>query len=221
MQMCIESIETNQALSSQPMPKLAAICTTYYPGSHADVIVSRWLDPHPSDGQWGWQPRTRIAALYVAQPRPDLALLDLPKSQWRTLSFRADLELAQPTAREYGVPMFGTIHDALTLGGDTLAVDGVLLIGEHGDYPVNEHGQTLYPRKEFFDQIVAVFRASGRGVPLFSDKHLSWNIAWAQEMVSTARAIGFPMMAGSSLPYSFTLKPVLPPGAQLDEAVML
>jgi hypothetical protein len=38
----------------------------------------------------------------------------------------------------------------------------VLLIGEHGDYPKNDLGQTLYPRYEFFTAIVDVFRKSGR-----------------------------------------------------------
>ncbi len=183
------------------------------------MIVSRWLDPHPTDDCWGWQPRTRIASLYVAQPRRDLRLLNTPRSQWRRLPFDHDLELGQPIARAYGVPMFGSIRDALTLGGASLAVDGVLLIGEHGDYPTNALGQKLYPRKAFFDEIVAVFRESGRCVPVFCDKHLSWNGAWAQEMVATAREMGFPLMAGSSLPYSFALTPPLPNGAALAEGV--
>lgn len=119
----------------------------------------------------------------------------------------------------HGVPMFDTIREALTLGGRTLAVDGVLLIGEHGDYPLNSLRQKLYPRKAFFDEIVAVFRKSGRCVPVFCDKHLSWNADWAREMVATARAMGFPLMAGSSLPYSFTLRPPLPRAAELVEGV--
>lgn len=208
-------------MNSETDFKIAALCTAYYPGSHADVIVSRWLDPHPTDAEWGWQPRTRIASLYVAQFPPDATLFDLPKSQWRTLSFRPDLDLAKPTAREYGVPLFDTIRDALTLGGDGLAVDGVLLIGEHGNYPVNARRQTLYPRKEFFDEIAAVFRDSGRSAPVFCDKHLSWNIAWAQEMVAAARQLNFPFMAGSSLPYSFRVMPELLPGADLVEGVMV
>jgi hypothetical protein len=93
-----------------------------------------------------------------------------------------------------------TIADALTAGGRTLDVDGVLLIGEHGGYPRNEKGQTLYPRYEFFAQIIDVFRKSGRSVPIFSDKHLSWSWDHADEMVKTSRAIRFPLMAGSSLP---------------------
>ena len=64
---------------------------------------------------------------------------------------------------------------ALTDGGRTLSVDGILLIGEHGTYPRNEKGQTLYPRYEFFAQIIDVFRKSGRSVPIFNDKHLSWS----------------------------------------------
>jgi hypothetical protein len=199
--------------------KVAAICTTYFPASHADVIVSRWLAPHPTDAEWGWRPRTQIASLYVAQPRPDRRLLDLPRDQWRSLGFNPDLELGQPIASAHGVPMFDSIHDALTLGGDALAVDGVLLIGEHGDYPTNALGQKLYPRKEFFDEIIAVFRESGRCAPVFCDKHLSWNGDWAQAMVATARELRFPLMAGSSLPYSFRLEPPLPAGAELIEGV--
>ena len=201
------------------MHKIAAICTTYFPTSHADVIVSRWLEPRPTDERWGWQPRSRIASLHVAQPRPNRRLIELPPVRWGEVPHSRELELGAPLARIHSVPMFNTIREALTLGGHTLAVDGVLLIGEHGDYPVNPIGQTLYPRKEFFDEIVAVFRESGRCVPVFCDKHLSWNAEWAREMVATAREMGFPLMAGSSLPYSFTLKPPLPPAAELVEGV--
>ncbi|MCL6509292.1 MAG: hypothetical protein K6U78_01245, partial [Anaerolineae bacterium] len=182
------------------MHKIAAICTTYFPTSHADVIVSRWMEPRPTDERWGWQPRTRIASLYVAQHRPNRRLIELPPARWGEVPHSRELELGAPLARIHSVPMFNTIREALTLGGHTLAVDGVLLIGEHGDYPVNSLGQTLYPRKEFFDEIVAVFRESGRCVPVFCDKHLSWNAEWAREMVATAREMGFPLMAGSSLP---------------------
>ena len=42
--------------------------------------------------------------------------------------------------------IYPTIAEALTLGGGKLAVDGVVLVGEHGNYPKNEKGQTKYPR---------------------------------------------------------------------------
>ena len=48
-----------------------------------------------------------------------------------------DADISARLAASWGVPRFGSIRDALTLGGATLAVDGVLLIGEHGEYPTN------------------------------------------------------------------------------------
>ena len=44
-------------------------------------------------------------------------------------------DLARATAKRHGVPIHPTVEDALTLGGSNLAVDGVVIIGEHGDYP--------------------------------------------------------------------------------------
>ena len=116
--------------------------------------------------------------------------------------------------------VYPTIAGALTRGGDSLAVDGVLSIGEHGKYPRNEKGQTLYPRYEFFQQTVEVFQRSGRSVPVFNDKHLSWNWEWAQSMVATAKALNFPFMAGSSLPVTWRMPAVdTPLGAEITEAV--
>ena len=77
-------------------------------------------------------------------------------------------------------------------------MDGVLLIAEHGDYPYNAKGQKLYPRYEFFQKIVGRFRKSGRSVPVFCDKHLSYDRKKAAEMVATAQEMRFPLMAGSS-----------------------
>ena len=54
--------------------------------------------------------------------------------------------------------VYPTIAEALRRGDRSLAVDGVLVIGEHGDYPINEKGQILYPRYEFFEQVVDGFR---------------------------------------------------------------
>jgi hypothetical protein len=99
-------------------------------------------------------------------------------------------------------------------------VDGVLLIGEHGNYRRNEKGQTQYPRYEFFQQIVNVFRSSGRSVPVFNDKHLSWNWDWAKEMYDTARRLGFAFMAGSSLPVTWRTPSLeMPLGARIREAM--
>jgi hypothetical protein len=110
----------------------------------------------------------------------------------------------------------------LTLGGEKLAVDGVVVVGEHGRYPQNEKGQTLWPRYEFFMEIVEVFRQSGRTAPVFSDKHLSWNWEWATEMVETSKAMGFPFIAGSSVPHNRRMPPIeIPRNAEVEEVIGL
>jgi hypothetical protein len=115
-----------------------------------------------------------------------------------------------------------TIADALTSDGRTLSVDAVLLIGEHGTYPRNEKGQTLYPRYEFFAQIIDLFRKNGRSVPIFNDKHLSWSWDHAHEMVATSRVLGFPLMAGSSLPVTRRLPAIdFPYGAEPTEVMAI
>jgi len=125
-------------------------------------------------------------------------------------------------ANDFEIPIYPSIDKALCLGGEKLAVDAVLLIGEHGDYPDNEKGQTQYPRKEFFDQTVAVFRRSGRVAPVFNDKHLSYRWDWAKEMYDTARQLKIPFMAGSSVPLAERRPPLeLPEEAKIVEAVSI
>ena len=125
-------------------------------------------------------------------------------------------------ARHPGMKIYPTIAEALTAGGNKLAVDGVVIVGEHGNYPRNERGQTKYPRYEFFQQMVKVFRESGRSVPVFSDKHLSWNWVWARQMYDTSREMGFAFMAGSSLPVTWRTPSVeMPRGARISEALCL
>jgi hypothetical protein len=178
--------------------KLAVLTTEYSPRSHADVIVSRWLEPRPTDALHGWEkPVTTIASLYVEQ--------------------RGENDLAGGVSERHNVPIFSTLEDALTLGGSELAVDGILLIAEHGNFPFNALQQKLYPRKEMFDRVVEVFRKSGRVVPLFFDKHFSWNPRWANEMFWTIREMGIPFFGGSSLPFSpiVSAGPLPPPGPEL------
>lgn len=162
--------------------KIAAIITEYRPNSHADVIVTKFLKGFPTDAGL-LPPRVEVASMYVDQ---------FP-----------DNDLSRKYAAEHAVPIYGSIVKALTLGGDKLAVDGVLLIGEHGDYAWNEKEQHLYPRKYFMEQICGVLAVSGRAVPLFNDKHLAYNWPDAKWMVDRARRLGAPFMAGSSLPLAW------------------
>ena len=125
-------------------------------------------------------------------------------------------------AKQYGIQIFSTIGEALRLGGKDLAVDAVLSIGEHGNYPKNDHAQQMYPRKRFFDEIVAVFRKSDRVVPLFNDKHLSYRWDWATEMMQVARELKIPFMAGSSVPLA-QRRPAfeMPEDAVIEEAISI
>ena len=82
-------------------------------------------------------------------------------------------------------------------------MDGVLLIAEHGDYPTNVRNQKLYPRHRYLEEIVKVFRHSGRAVPVFNDKQLSYDWDQSRQMVDWSRELGFPLMAGSSVSVTF------------------
>jgi hypothetical protein len=181
-------------------PKIAAVVTSYFKYSHAQHIVDRFLDGYGWNGAHHYPPMD-LVSLYVDQ----VGANDLSRER---------------AARHPGMKIYPTIAEALTLGGGKLAVDGVVLVGEHGTYPRNEKGQTKYPRWEFFQQIVEVFRASGRGVPVFNDKHLSWNWEWAKKMYDTAHELKFPLMAGSSLPVTWRTPSVeMPLGARISEAL--
>ena len=194
---------TNQSVDSAAAtkrPQLAALVSEYRRYSHGQNIVDRFLGGYGWESQWH-HPEMDVVSLYVDQfPESDLSRERVDR--------HADLK------------MYPTIAEALTLGGSELAVDGVLLIAEHGQYPRNEKGQTLYPRYEFFQEMVDIFRASGRSVPVFCDKHLSWNWEQALEMVETSRELGFALMAGSSLPVCWRIPSIdMPWGAAVEELV--
>lgn len=140
---------------------------------------------------------------------------------WFADQFPAN-DMARETSQRLRVPLFDSIDKALCLGTQKLAVDAVLLIGEHGEYPTNELGQKMYPRKQFFDQIVATMKRSQRSVPIFNDKHLSYRWDWAKQMYDQARTLGIPLMAGSSVPLAERRPPMeLPDNAKVIEAVAI
>lgn len=162
--------------------KIAVITTVFFPLSHADVIVTRWVNPFYSDPGYGWaKPTSVISSVFIEQ--------------------RPANDIGGRFCSENGIPLRETIEEALTLGTGRLAVDAVLIIGEHGEYPHNEFRQKLYPRKRLFDEVVRVFRACGRTVPVFNDKHFSWDFTESAQMLETAREMGFPLWGGSSLPH--------------------
>jgi hypothetical protein len=183
-------------------PKLAAITTVYRKHSHTQHIVDRYLEGYGWNGTHH-HPEMDLIALYVDQVGAD----DLSRDRARRF----------PTMKIYP-----TIAEALSCGTSKLAVDGVVVVGEHGDYPKTPKGQVQYPRYRFFEEIVAVFKSSGRTVPMFNDKHLSWNWEWAKKMYDTSKEMGFPYMAGSSLPVTWRIPSLeFPTGARVSEALCI
>ena len=221
--------------------RLAALVTDYRPGTHADVLLSKFIHGFPCDEEAVHKPRTMIASLYIDQFPPG--------------------SIGRAVAKEHGIPVYNSIMAALTLGDDRyyedhserqvgtgsaegapfsfkepsggppargalhlapqLAVDGVLIIAEHGDWPWNEEEARIHPRKPWLEQVCAVFAQSGGKVcPVFNDKHLAPSWADSVWMVERCKELGAPFMAGSSVPGCWRA-PFLehPAGTDLEEAV--
>lgn len=179
--------------------RLAVVTTEWRYHSHAWHMAERFLNGYPVKGRWH-RPPLEVVSAYVDQT--------------------PEKDLSRDRAKEFGFTIYPTVAEALRCGGKQLAVDAVLLIGEHGSYPNNELGQKKYPRYELFKQITDVFRADGRAVPVFNDKHLSWKWEWAQEMVAISRELKFPFLAGSSLPVTWRMPALeMPSGADLQEVM--
>jgi hypothetical protein len=170
------------------LPRVASINSIYRYKSHAYHIAGRFIHGYSREGVHH-QPPFQLVRMYNDQFPDD--------------------DLSREVCRRHNVELSKTVAEAL--GGDKLDVDAVLLICEHGDYPLNELGQILYPRYELFQQIVEVFRRSERSVPMFIDKHLSFDHRRAAEMVATSQKMGFGLMAGSSLPVTWRRPEIEPP----------
>jgi hypothetical protein len=168
-----------RSLAQEKIPQVAVVTTVWRHNSHADVLASRLVQGYTLDGK-GEFPKLKLVSAYVDQ-------------------FPAN-DMSRGLAKEHGFPIYDTVAGALTLGGENLAVDGVLLICEHGDYPRNETGSIEYPKRRLFGEIVKVFEKTGRVVPVFSDKHLADNWTDAAWFYGEAKRLKIPLMAGSSLP---------------------
>ena len=178
---------------------MAAVVTEYRHNSHADVILSRLLLTDMLDGT-GRDFPLKLVSLYTDQkPANDISRL---------------------LAASHRFPIKTRIADALTLGTGRLAVDGVFLVAEHGNYPFSATGNHQYPKRRFWDETIEVFRQSGKVVPVFIDKHLSDNWKDARQIYDTARELKIPLMAGSSVPGTWRHPPAdVERGARLTEIV--
>ena len=180
---------------------LAAVITEYWKYSHADVILGKILN--------GWR--------QAGGEGPDLELVSVYVDQF------PENDLSRGLARKHGFRIAGTIDEALTLGTNKVAVAGVLSIAEHGKYPYTaDTRQHMYPRRRFYDGIVAAMKRCGQFVPVFNDKHLGYRWQDASHMVQTARRHRMPLMAGSSIPVTWRYPATeLPIGSRLEQALVV
>src|SRR4051794_1288496 len=140
-------------LSIKGRKPLAVLTTVYRPLSHSYHIAGRFIHGYARGGKLH-VPKHYVHSVFVHQT---------PEN-----------DLSKELAREHGIKVTRSIEEALTAGGKTLVVDGVLLIAEHGNYPLNDKGQILYPRYEWMEEVAKVFARVGKSVPVFNDKHLSY-----------------------------------------------
>lgn len=167
--------------------------------SHAQHFLDRLTAGYSWGGRWQ-KPRVDVASVFIDQ---------FP-----------DGDLGKQRIAKHNLKQLDNIADCLTLGGHDLAVDGVVIIAEHGKYPDNEKGQKRYPRYDWFKQVVKVFEKTGKSVPVFNDKHLSTEWNECAEMVADSKRLGFEFLAGSSLPVTVRFPSIdMPYNADLKESV--
>ncbi|MEF3310236.1 hypothetical protein PV433_15185 [Paenibacillus sp. GYB004] len=156
--------------------KVAVLVTEYRYNSHADVILGRLL------GGFAYRPRVEVVSMYTDQ---------VP-----------DGDMSREAAARCGIPVCPSIAEAIRADHSGGPVDGVIIIAEHGNYPKNEKGQILYPRRRFLEETLAALDELGRAVPIFSDKHLAYTYSDSLWMYDEMKARGIPFMGGSSIPYA-------------------
>jgi hypothetical protein len=195
----IGDISESQPSNNEGIKTVAFIANTYWNQSHADMVATKIFLGYPMD-EGLVKSKLKIVSVWIDQ-----------------IKFN---DTGVRIATMNGAKIYPTISEALTLGGDQLAVDAVIYIGEHGDYPLNRLGQKLYPRMNFLEQIFRVFDASKRSVPLYTDKHLAYSWLDSKWIYDRGKELNVPMMAGSSIPYTWR-KPFLqhPIGTKITEAV--
>lgn len=194
--------ELSRALAGQDgIKKVAFITHIYRNSAHADVIGTKLFLGIPAD-EGMVAPQVKIVSVYIEQVGANDTGIRMAKMN--------------------NTPVYPTVEEALTLGGDKLAVDAVIYVGEHGEYPYNRLGMKLYPRMNYLERIFRVFDASGRSVPVFTDKALSYSWIDSKWIYDRAQELNVPMMAGSSLPYCWRDKPLEHPlGVKISEAVAI
>lgn len=191
------------------IPRIALIATTWYEASHADILGRALIAGYEWDGAWS-EPRVEVVGVHLEQ-------------RGISKKGRTKPDIGVDFLTEHGIPLFDTPAEALGAGRPGVNVDGVMIIGEHGDYEDNEYGQKLYPRRRLYDAVLSAMIATDTFVPVFNDKHLAWNFTDAKAMYDSAQRFGIALSAGSTVPVGWRLPAGTqwPLGAGMDRAMMV
>lgn len=155
--------------------RVAAIVTTYWFNSHADVILGRLL------GDLGYVPQVEVVSIYTDQ---------VP-----------DHDMSRAEAARCGIPIFPTIEEAIKKPYIEGGLDGVIIIGEHGEYPEDEKGRKHYPRRRLLGETLKALDDLSLRIPIFSDKHFAHDIEDTDWMYRQLKSRNLPFMGGSSIPH--------------------
>ena len=80
-----------EAAAVGPPKRIAAVLTEYWLGSHADVVIGKYLEGYNQDDNPPY-PRSKIVAMFTEH---------VPKN-----------DMSRPMAKKYGVPIFRTVGEA-------------------------------------------------------------------------------------------------------------
>ena len=174
--------------------RLAVLASRWTPGSPARQVADRFLIGYPLEGKWH-RPAMDVVSLYVDQT--------------------TDADQSRERAAEFGFRIYPSVVETLRCGRDRLAVDGVLMLAGQGDDSSNGPSGS-----DLLEPMLKVFEEDHRAVPVYWDEPLGQ--AQARKMVEASRHLGFPVLAGSSLPVTWRLPPLeLPTGSRVEQALLV
>jgi hypothetical protein len=206
MPVTTQSMNRTSTTSVVPMRdrnRIAALVNEYWPGSHADLIVTKLCDGY--EVMWTpVRPHIDVVSVYVHDPGPT--------------------DVGGERAQSRGMGLYPTMEQALRCGGSRIGVGGAVVIGERNPKSMltvshDERGRPVDPRFDLFMEIARICDADGQAIPVFIDKYLGRTWQECVQVYDTARRLGMPLMAGSSVPVTLRPATQVPLGAEVDEVV--
>ena len=174
--------------------RLAILASRWTPGSPARQVADRFLIGYPRAGKWR-RPALDVVSLYLDRT--------------------PEADQSRERAAEFGFRTYPSVAETLRCGGDRLAVDGVLMLAGQGDDSGSGPAGS-----DLLQPMLEVFEEDRRAVPVYWDEPLG--LAQARKMAEASRQLGFPVLAGSSLPMTWRLPPLeLPAGSRVEQALMV